>query len=418
MRKFIVVVLALMSFCVMFVALMPMFDSQISIARAYPVAPRADAIVQPPCGEAEFNTAFNIVNNGGGTLTFNCGITTIFFTSQKVISADVTIDGDNRIVFNGNNSTRLFSVTAFQTLMLKNLTLTGGNGGNAPGGGLYNDGTATLINVTLSGNFAYWGGGLSNSGNATLTDVTIENNLGAAYGGGIENNGTVTLTNVTLSNNTAFPGFGGGIFNWSTATLTNVTFSGNYAHDSGGGIENRGTVTLNNVTLSGNWAAVGAGLANGGTANLTNVTLSNNLANHGSGISVYGPSGYTGTITLRNTIIANNSGGNCERQDVPNALLNSNGFNLSDDTTCVTYFNQPGDKNNLNAHLGGLANYGGPTLTHMPLRGSPLIDKGQCSTGTDQRGQPRPVGIACDIGAVERQPGDWDGYMYLPLMLK
>ncbi len=270
-------------------------------------------------------------------------------------------------------------------MTLKNLTLTGGNGGIAPGGGLYNDGTATLINVTLSGNRAFWGGG-------------------------IENSGTVTLTNVTLSNNTAFPGSGGGIENYNTATLNDVTLNGNYAHDGGGGIDNEGTMTLNNITLSNNWAG-GGGISNGGTATLTNTTLDGNL---GDGIW-----GYTGTIILKNTVIANSpSNGNCVLANNPSSHLNSNGFNLSDDNSCTAYFIQPGDKNNLNAHLGGLANYGGSTLTHMPLRGSPLIDKGQCSTGTDQRGKPRPVGIACDIGAVERQPGDWDGYMYLPLALK
>jgi len=73
----------MLSFSVMFAVLMPMFDSQVSIARAYPAAPRTDAVVQPPCGEAEFNTAFNIVNSGGGTLTFNCGITTIFLPAKK-----------------------------------------------------------------------------------------------------------------------------------------------------------------------------------------------------------------------------------------------------------------------------------------------------------------------------------------------
>jgi hypothetical protein len=58
--------------------------------------------------------------------------------------------------------------------------------------------------------------------------------------------------------------------------------------------------------------------------------------------------------------------------------------------------------------LGPLANNGGPTLTHLPLPGSPAIDTGDdgvCNAapvnGVDQRGWLRPAGFACDIGAVE-----------------
>jgi len=71
--------------------------------------------------------------------------------------------------------------------------------------------------------------------------------------------------------------------------------------------------------------------------------------------------------------------------------------------------------------LGPLADNGGPTLTHMLLSGSPAIDAGQCINGvtTDQRGLPRFQGTACDIGAVERQPDDADGFfIYLPIIVK
>ena len=72
--------------------------------------------------------------------------------------------------------------------------------------------------------------------------------------------------------------------------------------------------------------------------------------------------------------------------------------------------------------LGPLANNGGPTLTHLPLPDSPSIDFGSdadCPT-TDQRGVVRPQGAACDVGAVERQPGDVDivPRMSLPLIVR
>ena len=55
-----------------------------------------------------------------------------------------------------------------------------------------------------------------------------------------------------------------------------------------------------------------------------------------------------------------------------------------------------------------LADNGGPTRTHLPLEGSPVIDAGNTtsSLGFDQRGEAfdRVFGSRIDIGAVELQP--------------
>jgi hypothetical protein len=77
------------------------------------------------------------------------------------------------------------------------------------------------------------------------------------------------------------------------------------------------------------------------------------------------------------------------------------GHNLSSDASCV--FTNVGSLNNTDARLGLLANNGGPTLTMALLPGSPAIDAGDTAAAppTDQRGQPRPVGLAADIGAYE-----------------
>jgi len=59
--------------------------------------------------------------------------------------------------------------------------------------------------------------------------------------------------------------------------------------------------------------------------------------------------------------------------------------------------------NNTEPKLGPLADNGGPTLTMALLPGSPAIDAGDTSLApaTDQRGFPRPAGLAADIGAFE-----------------
>jgi hypothetical protein len=75
----------------------------------------------------------------------------------------------------------------------------------------------------------------------------------------------------------------------------------------------------------------------------------------------------------------------------------NNGFNLSSDGFC-------GFTQVPNVMLGPLAANGGPTLTHMPLPGSPAIDvvSDSCPPpATDQRGAARPIGARCDAGAVE-----------------
>src|SRR6266545_1211425 len=174
------------------------------------------------------------------------------------------------------------------------------------GGGLYNAGTATLTDVTLSGNAAGEGGGLDNEGMATLDNVTVSGNSSQNAGGGLANFATATLTDVTLSGNSS-QNVGGGLFNGTnlnsegTATLTNVTFSGNSAQNVGGGISN-----LNS------------------TASLTNVTLSGNTAGDGGGIDQDG-----GSVTVKNTIVANSpSGGNCA------GAVISGGFNLASDSSC------------------------------------------------------------------------------------
>jgi hypothetical protein len=85
------------------------------------------------------------------------------------------------------------------------------------------------------------------------------------------------------------------------------------------------------------------------------------------------------------------------------------GYNLSSDSYCS--FTQPGDLQNTDPSLAVLEDYGGPTLTHALLPGSPAIDSGT-DTGcpaTDQRGIARPFDgdndgtPVCDRGAFEAQ---------------
>jgi len=206
-------------------------------------------------------------------------------------------------------------------------------------------------------------------------------NWHSGHGGGISNVGTITINRSTISGNSvaSFGEGGGGIDNYGTAAINNSTISANSGYLSGGGILNAGAVMISNSTLVGNYIQ---------------------FDNDGGG-------GISGTATLQNSIIADNSDGNCSR------TLTSDGYHLSSDNTCD--FSGPGDLNNTDPKLGPLQNNGGPTQTEALLAGSPAIDAGNpsgCTDSksyllkTDRRGKPRPdkedTG-GCDMGAYESQ---------------
>ncbi len=336
---------------------------------------------------------------------------TIILTSGTLsVTDDLTIDGPGvgSLTISGNNASAVLTVDAV-TVNLHDLTIADGSTG-AGGGGIWNQGTLTLHSSKVSGNTAPGseGGGILNSGTLELNDSTVSGNT-AARGGGIDSEGgQVALKNSSVADNAADE-FGGGIFAdlSATVTLSRSTVSGNTATFAGGGIINSGsTVGLDNSTVSGNTTLHDSGLFNGGggifnnsgpfgALTLNNSTVSNNLAvGDGGGIRNYDPS--QSTTAPKNTIVASNSGNDCH------GTITSAGHNLDSDDTCG--LSAPGDLPGTDPMLGSLQNNGGPTETHLPLTGSPVIDAGSpdCPpSATDQRGIARPQGAACDIGAVE-----------------
>jgi hypothetical protein len=284
---------------------------------------------------------------------------------------------------------------------LSGMTFRGAAGLIDSGGGIYNCfGTLTVTDSIITGNRIRGGNGIF------------------GYGGGIYNcpSSTLTLINTTVSDNSA--AIGGAICNGGMLTIINSTFSGNEAHQRrGGGIANYGTLIITNSTFSGNVArsnqgsAFAGGILNGGlfqssgTLVINNSTFSGNVARGGKGGAIFNVEG--STAVLQNSIVANNTGGNCS------GAVTSHGYNLSGDSTCD--FDGAGDLNNTDPKLGRLRSNGGPTKTMALLPESPAIDSGNpsgCTDGkghllkTDQRGRPRPDKedeSGCDRGAYERQ---------------
>jgi len=267
------------------------------------------------------------------------------------------------IAISGNHASGIFYIPIDGLIYLKSLTLTNGNGGN--GGAIDVElGQLTLDNCSLVGNSASLGGAIYNDGLVVLNDSTLSGNSALNNGGAILNAfSPMSLNECTLSGNSA-PGGGGAIYN-----------------------ELDGQMSLNECTLSGNSAANGTGGAiyNGLSDNsysslsLKQCTVSGNSAANSSAGGIFNDDSDGDVTSLNNSIVSSN--------------------------TPVNFAGSFSGTPNLvggNAKLAPLGNYGGPTQTMPPLPGSPAIDAAVSSSfTTDQRGFPRVLGPAPDLGAVE-----------------
>ena len=388
------------------------------------------------------------------------------------ISGPVTIrprDRAGRATIDAEGISRVLEVLGSSRVTISRVILRGGRPlpGESPGGGavrIESGGRLSLSRADIHRNRAAgMGGGLENQGNIVAKRVRVARNSSTVSGGGLANIGTATLDRVVVSRNRTigFLGSGGGISNEGRMAMTRSTIFANEA-DMGGGIilppaiNAPSLTTIRETTISGNsallspWGGGGVAMiaANSSKARLINVTVSGNASvgdgggvlsgaergeipgqlqlisstvvfnsadsdadGQGSGGGIMGDSRRPATFT--NTIV----GGN--RNPAPGILapdcsgVVSTGYNLISDTSGCG--NGATDIIGRPPALGPLAANGGPTLTHMPKRGSPVINLGSRRPGIsifkddvcasrDQRGVKRPQGPRCDIGAVERRP--------------
>lgn len=287
------------------------------------------------------------------------------------------------------------------------------------------DAETWLENITVDRNRAIYAAGIGGNGHITIKNSTISNNIASYSAGGIgtdgaSDGGLLRLENSTVTGNTAQ--YGGGLFLGIPFEIINSTISNNRATKDGGGAFVWESGTLANSTISGNSAAKRGGgwLQSYNNTDFYFVTVANNKATKGGGViteivdfpalqqstftkrgtAVLAPLDEEPTLHIQNSLLAKNSGGNCKGTS---ETIGTRGNNLSDDDSCTLYFDLSTDLNKVNAKLGPLANNGGPTLTHLPLKGSKAIDHGWNLGGYlyDQRGVLRPSNVTSDIGAVE-----------------
>jgi hypothetical protein len=145
-------------------------------------------------------------NPGADAIDFATTGTIALTTGQLEITDSLTINGPGAgaLTVSGNDASRVFNITGSTTdVDIRDLTIA--HGASDSGGGIYNAGTLTLTNSTLSNNAAY--------GYVELDAYDSSYHIFGGSGGGIYNAGTLDITGSTLSNNAAVGGsyyFGGG----------------------------------------------------------------------------------------------------------------------------------------------------------------------------------------------------------------
>jgi uncharacterized repeat protein (TIGR01451 family)/CSLREA domain-containing protein len=288
---------------------------------------------------------------------------------------------------------------------------------------------ATFSNLQVIGNKAHGGQGggifMSCGGNLIkLENSIIQNNTSDDKGAGVyfSLGGVVQILNSTIEGNQILTsGDGGGAYinNGGGLLIKGNTFSGNLA-DNGGGLFHIGasgaSFEITNSTFSSNEARItGGGMSINPTStptlSLNNLSVVKNKSGSvGAGID----NNSSNAVVLRNSLfVGNDSGGS---SDDCIGIIDSTGYNIfgsPNDGDCEPDAMEVGQAPNdlvADPKVGPLAPNGGANQTHALLAGSPAIDGGNpagCQDGSgtnlnvDERGQTRPLGARCDVGAVE-----------------
>lgn len=372
-------------------------------------------------------TVLNLFDEGSGSLrqavagaNANPGFDVIDFdpklhgvialtSGQLTITDHLLVDGPgaNLMTVSGSDASRVFQVEKGVFALLEGMTISHGRAES--GGGVWNAGYLTLLNVVVSHNQAIGntsnasGGGIFNAADGTLyiTDSTIADNLAhgdpdvassprhyGGRGGGLYNEGAASVTrsrferNLARSaagNDFAIGGFGGGIWNGTlgeergeaTLTVSHSTFLGNRTLGGPGGSALRGGfaegagifninayLTLTHSAFADNQAVAGTsgqlgGNSNGGgivifrtsTATITDCNFTGNQivagqsslrggAANGAAMAINGPNAVV-TIS-RSTFDGNQATGGAGGEGAPGFQGTAGGIFVSQSTMTIT----------------------------------------------------------------------------------
>jgi hypothetical protein len=357
-----------------------------------------------------------IIRGGRASSPFPCGLT----------------------VYGQPSCARGAGVTASAPLVLDDVEVTDNRSigdGSFEGGGVSARAGASVIDSEFSANYANRAGGaIASVGPLTITGSTFVSNSSGDGGALSVHDGSVTINGSEFRSNVA--GSGGAVVLVGAAlSATDTVFRLNAAGGGPGAAiwadSSVGSLVLERVAMVQNSGRTGAltlfagvadvriidssivdnvatwafrdqynraagGIATLGASNITitGSTIAFNSAPPGGGANLDLPPANGTTVTVTSSIISDpvSSSANCE--------ANGNLFVVTDslvsDATCGT----PAAL--LPAVLGSLTQSAG-TWFRAPAPSSPAVDQlaPPCATGSDQRGEFRPLGAGCDLGAIE-----------------
>ena len=258
-------------------------------------------------------------------------------------------------------------------------------------------GDVVVRDLALQGASANGGGGLAvqQVGNAAskLIDVRIANNtitgaVGTAYGPVYLIAGEMEILRSSITGNsttTAGQASGGGIYVAGASTrllVENSTIHANSVVSTSTGSFGGGIMTIANSVTT-----------------IRSSTITSNIAGNTGSLAGQGGSFHRqAPLSVENSIVADGAAAlgitaNCS------GSVDFSGRNIVSDTTCGA---ANASRSITNPLLGPLVTTNSGTDFRMPALASPALDAAVgCTLTTDQREQVRPIGAACDLGAVE-----------------
>jgi predicted outer membrane repeat protein len=307
-----------------------------------------------------------------------------------------------RSLFKGNSSayggavySLLAPLTVVNSTFTDNSTVTRGGGGE--GGAIGTDGGAPPNKD-------------SKGGEIRICGSTLARNSGHGGGGGAFLWGyardRIIIERTTFRDNTV-DGLGGGArvsiggtdySSTGTIIISGTSIMSNTSTGNGGGlyVDCLSTCDIENSTFYRNSSKTYGGAVFGDRHHDTNVTFAKNYAG-GHGGALFGS-----RFVLDNTVFVGNSAGNPWGQAMSCSSTGTGSH-------VVQWLSSSPDKvsrcvagvRSVDPQLLEPADNGGPTLTMMPAKTSPVLGAGSGCTPRDQRGVVRK-GSACDLGAVQR----------------
>ncbi len=193
---------------------------------------------------------YDIKTSGNYYLTKNVTLDDRWLVTSDTANINLCLNGKtvtrtgndsihNTLIFIMNESVNL-TITDCQKYAGK-ITRTNNNDGST----IYNMGTLTLWNGSISGNDS--GVGVYTHGTFNLYGGSIKNNTNIREGGGVVNDGTFNMTGGSVTGNVGKSC--GGVFNRGTFNMTGGSITKNSGKGSSGGVYNIGTLNLSGTPV-------------------------------------------------------------------------------------------------------------------------------------------------------------------------